>query len=172
MSQETLSVSRATAITALRSLVSDLRTLANGAAIDRTNSAVADLKLSLDAPVSFVGELEASVVNDQLPEVKNLLPLPAVRPPADCRQRLASEGKAYPRSSCAVCGAFSPDWRECDSMLATAHVTRLQAENAALQQRLNVADQRNDELTAVLNQVWDQAGVLPGRLARLIAGVV
>lgn len=31
-----------------------------------------------------------------------------------------------------------------------AHVTRLQAENAALQQRLNEADQRNDDLQSEL----------------------
>lgn len=31
-----------------------------------------------------------------------------------------------------------------------AHVTRLQAENAALQQRMNVADQRNDEMQSEL----------------------
>ncbi|WP_163007868.1 hypothetical protein [Pseudomonas viridiflava] len=38
--------------------------------------------------------------------------------PANCRQRLAAEGKPYPRSSCASCGQFSPKWRECESMLA------------------------------------------------------
>jgi len=38
--------------------------------------------------------------------------------PAECRQRLCEEGKPYPRSSCAVCGQFSPKWRECDSRLA------------------------------------------------------
>lgn len=37
--------------------------------------------------------------------------------PADCRQRLAAEGKPYPRSSCQVCGSFSPKWRECDAAL-------------------------------------------------------
>ena len=35
--------------------------------------------------------------------------------------------------------------------IGRAQVTRLQAENAALQQRLNVADQRVDELSAVLD---------------------
>lgn len=34
-----------------------------------------------------------------------------------CRQRLAAEGKPYPRSSCAICGAFSPKWRECDALI-------------------------------------------------------
>ncbi len=38
--------------------------------------------------------------------------------PANCRQRLAAEGKPYPKSSCASCGQFSPKWRECESMLA------------------------------------------------------
>lgn len=123
-------------------------------------------------------------------------------PPSNCRQQLAADGKPYPRSSCAVCGQFSPRWKECDALLAAApvppaggevempsarqsfdgwftsdlglpcdtntsfvgaaaepwrawkacaevysvHVTRLQAENAALRQRLNVADQRYDDL--------------------------
>ena len=39
-------------------------------------------------------------------------------PPENCRQRLAAEGKPYPRSSCAACGQFSPKWRECDAALA------------------------------------------------------
>jgi hypothetical protein len=39
-------------------------------------------------------------------------------PPEGCRQRLAAEGKPYPRSSCAVCGKFSPRWKECDAALA------------------------------------------------------
>lgn len=34
---------------------------------------------------------------------------------AECRQKLMHEGKAYPRSSCAVCGIFAPRWRECDA---------------------------------------------------------
>lgn len=38
--------------------------------------------------------------------------------PVNCRQRLAAEGKPYPRSSCAACGQLSPNWRECESMLA------------------------------------------------------
>ena len=39
-------------------------------------------------------------------------------PLANCRQRLASEGKPYPRSSCAVCGQFSPRWKECDALIS------------------------------------------------------
>ncbi|WP_147473219.1 hypothetical protein [Pseudomonas coronafaciens] len=38
--------------------------------------------------------------------------------PVNCRQRLAAEGKPYPRSSCAACGQLSPNWRKCESMLA------------------------------------------------------
>ncbi|WP_225982980.1 MULTISPECIES: MazG-like family protein [Pseudomonas syringae group] len=38
--------------------------------------------------------------------------------PVNCRQRLAAEGKPYPRSGCASCGQMSPNWRECDSMLS------------------------------------------------------
>lgn len=34
-----------------------------------------------------------------------------------CRQRLMAEGKPYPRSSCAICGAFSPCWKECDAAI-------------------------------------------------------
>ena len=49
-----------------------------------------------------------------------LAELKAKMVPIGCRQRLASEGKPYPRSSCAVCGQLSPRWRECDSMLAAA----------------------------------------------------
>lgn len=39
-------------------------------------------------------------------------------PSADCRQRLAAEGKPFPKSSCRACGQFSPKWRECDAALA------------------------------------------------------
>jgi len=39
-------------------------------------------------------------------------------PQATCRQRLAAEGKPYPRSSCAICGAFSPAWKECDAAIS------------------------------------------------------
>jgi hypothetical protein len=102
--------------------------------------------------------------------------------PEDCRQRLAAEGKSYAKSNCAVCGQFSPRWKECDAVLAAgmqpevlavvaqtdsifpetqvdhrdaielapvgtelidrAHVNRLNAKVSALQQRLNIADQR------------------------------
>ncbi|UQY33565.1 Lar family restriction alleviation protein [Pseudomonas fulva] len=40
--------------------------------------------------------------------------------PEGCRQRLAAEGKPYPRSSCSVCGQLSPKWRECNALLAAA----------------------------------------------------
>ena len=42
------------------------------------------------------------------------------RVPDNCRQRLQKEGKAYPRSSCAVCGSLlSPNsqWKKCDELL-------------------------------------------------------
>jgi hypothetical protein len=42
----------------------------------------------------------------------------SVKVPPNCRQRLSSEAKPFPRSSCAVCGQFSPKWRECDALLA------------------------------------------------------
>lgn len=38
-------------------------------------------------------------------------------PPANCRQRLAHEGKNYPRSSCEACGKWSPKWRVCDAAI-------------------------------------------------------
>lgn len=38
-------------------------------------------------------------------------------PRATCRQRLAAEGKPYPRSSCAICGPFSPEWKKCDAAI-------------------------------------------------------
>lgn len=36
--------------------------------------------------------------------------------PANCRQRLMHEGKAYPRSSCEACGPMAPKWKECDGL--------------------------------------------------------
>lgn len=48
-------------------------------------------------------------------------------PPENCRQRLAAEGKPYPRSSCTVCGKFSPKWRECDAALAAHRATGVQS---------------------------------------------
>lgn len=38
--------------------------------------------------------------------------------PQLCRQRLMKEGKPYPRSSCSVCGTFSPMSKECDTKLS------------------------------------------------------
>jgi hypothetical protein len=43
-------------------------------------------------------------------------------PPSNCRQRLAAEGKLYPKSSCPVCGKFSPKMRECDALIVSAEV--------------------------------------------------
>lgn len=42
------------------------------------------------------------------------------RVPDNCRQRLQKEGKAYPRSGCAVCGSvLNPNgqWKKCDELL-------------------------------------------------------
>ena len=39
------------------------------------------------------------------------------KPPANCRQRLMQEGKAYAKSSCAVCGDFAPNWKVCEEAL-------------------------------------------------------
>lgn len=41
-------------------------------------------------------------------------------PSENCRQRLMNEGKAYPKSSCAVCGPLSPQWKECNAKLVGA----------------------------------------------------
>lgn len=38
--------------------------------------------------------------------------------PANCRQRLMHEGKAYPRSGCAACGKWMPRAKECEAALA------------------------------------------------------
>jgi hypothetical protein len=40
--------------------------------------------------------------------------------PANCRARLMQEGKPYARSSCAVCGHFSPRHNECTAALKRA----------------------------------------------------
>lgn len=37
--------------------------------------------------------------------------------PPNCRQRLAKEGKPYPKSNCFACGLFSPKANECDKTL-------------------------------------------------------
>lgn len=39
-------------------------------------------------------------------------------PSALCRQRLISEGKPYPKSSCQICGTLSPSWQVCDAAIA------------------------------------------------------
>lgn len=38
--------------------------------------------------------------------------------PPLCRERLRVEGKAYPRSSCEVCGQWSPKASECNALLS------------------------------------------------------
>lgn len=38
--------------------------------------------------------------------------------PENCRQRLAAEGKVIAKSNCAVCGQFSPNWKECNAKIA------------------------------------------------------
>ena len=48
-----------------------------------------------------------------------------VLPPEQCRQRIAAEGKPYPRSSCAVCGQFSPKSRECDALIEASRLTQI-----------------------------------------------
>ncbi len=45
-----------------------------------------------------------------------------VLPPTNCRQRLAAEGKPYPRSSCSICGKFSPKHKQCDEAIAAAGI--------------------------------------------------
>lgn len=54
---------------------------------------------------------------DIVAQLRRDRPAPAavVLPEPFCRQKLAAEGKPHPRSGCAVCGQFSPKWRECDA---------------------------------------------------------
>lgn len=52
--------------------------------------------------------------------------------PANCRQRLAAEGKFYPRSGCAFCGQFSPKSKECDAIIDTAQPPALGGEPEVL----------------------------------------
>jgi hypothetical protein len=72
---------------------------------------------------------------------------PAPAPPASGEVEvlafLDAEGDVMNSESGAVFAAVYPGYKE---LVDRAHVTRLQAESAALQQRLNVADQRVDEL--------------------------
>ncbi|PUA43488.1 hypothetical protein C5U62_22955 [Pseudomonas protegens] len=49
-------------------------------------------------------------------------PVAVALPEPSCRQRLAAEGKPYPRSGCAVCGQLSPKWRECDALIEVARL--------------------------------------------------
>lgn len=78
---------------------------------------VFDAIRELDLPLGWV-----SMTTEQLLPGWMLAAAPAAAaadaPPENCRQRLASEGKPYPKSSCAACGQFSPKWRECDAALA------------------------------------------------------
>lgn len=78
---------------------------------------VFDAIRELDLPLGWV-----SMTTEQLLPGWMLAGAPAApaagAPPENCRQRLATEGKPYPRSSCTVCGKFSPKWRECDAALA------------------------------------------------------
>lgn len=62
-------------------------------------------------------------VTDALMKLKKqTAPVAVVLPEPFCRQKLSAEGKPYPRSNCAVCGPFSPKWRECDAMIEAARL--------------------------------------------------
>jgi len=63
------------------------------------------------------GEVELTPLYAEQPA-----PVAVVMPPEQCRQRIAYEGKPYPRSSCAVCGQFSPKSRECDALIEVARL--------------------------------------------------
>ncbi|MFJ3487179.1 hypothetical protein ACIPL1_27735 [Pseudomonas sp. NPDC090202] len=66
MKQGTVSISTETATTAMRSLSSNLRTLANGAAIERANAAVADLKHGIAVATKPSEEGVTKALSDEL----------------------------------------------------------------------------------------------------------
>ena len=80
--------------------------------------------------------------------------------PENCRQRLAHDGKACPRSSCAVCGQFSPKWKECDSMLAAAPASPQAAQPVAWPYRPECGSEKirhqegEHKQCAVCHQEW------------------
>lgn len=64
-----------------------------------------------------LGCAQAEVMNENMRKFGTIDRPKIIDVPSNCRQRLMVEGKAYPRSSCAVCGQFSPRWKECDDVL-------------------------------------------------------
>lgn len=76
-----------------------------------------------------------------------------VSPPSNCRQRLAVEGKPYPRSSCEVCGQFSPKSRDCDALLSAQPALQPPAGAAAKVLNLESAAKT---LAAVMDWNWER----------------
>ena len=84
-------------------------------------------------------------------------------PPQNCRQRLKSEGKPYPKSSCEVCGSIlSPNrmWQECDAALAMEVSQQLETTPVSLMEayRDAIAGLRYIEQTAgrLYGVGWDR----------------
>lgn len=98
----------------------ELGTFGEGSLVEQAKHAAAfRLAALLQIPVSAdciqVASVESASANGSTAkvEVAGL----GEAPQATCRQRLAAEGKPYPRSSCAICGPFSPEWKKCDAAI-------------------------------------------------------
>ena len=61
--------------------------------------------------------LQAEEMNENMRKFGTIDRPKIIDVPSNCRQRLMVEGNTYPKSSCAVCGQFSPRWKECDDVL-------------------------------------------------------
>lgn len=177
-------------------LESALKTLA-GLAPGRF-SVEAELRAIVDAPVPPAGEWEklakhlayylpSALVSHQhmmtpetlsdaleaLRKVRNMPALPAVSGVGRMPERLTSDDDRVPNmhslQKVAWCSGYGHAIDAC-----TPIVTRLQAENAALQQRLNTADQRVDELQsesfeALYNAALEERDAAQSELATAIA---
>lgn len=87
--------------------------------------ALADALESSDWPGVSIGNkvlIAAAIQHLRARQSDQPAPVAVVLPEPFCRQRLAAEGKPYPRSSCGVCGPFSPKWRECDALIEIARL--------------------------------------------------
>jgi len=90
--------------------------------------------------------------------------------PLNCRQRLAAEGKAYPKSSCSFCGSMSPNWQACDALLAAA------PSDERLFRVIGISDADLEALRAAANLEYyaglDQWGEALERIYRRLSSLV
>lgn len=98
----------------------ELGTFGEGSLVDQAKHAAAfRLAALLQIPVSAdciqVAAVESASASGTSGKVE--VAVSGAAPQATCRQRLAAEGKPYPRSSCAICGQFSPEWKNCDAAI-------------------------------------------------------